>query len=72
MVSYTGDVAPGGEPDVRETGGLTITKLAVDPDMSNNCYLLRCRATGDQVLVDAAADPTGSSSWSATEGSSPS
>jgi glyoxylase-like metal-dependent hydrolase (beta-lactamase superfamily II) len=23
----------------------------------NNSYLLRCRATGDQVLVDAAADP---------------
>ena len=57
MVSYTGEVAPGGEPGVREAGGLTITKLAVDPDMSNNCYLLRCRATGDQVLVDAAAEP---------------
>ena len=57
MVSYTGDVAPGGEPDVREAGGLTITKLAVDPKMSNNCYLLRCRATGDQVLVDAADEP---------------
>jgi len=56
-VSYTGDVAPGGEPDVREAGGLTITKLAVDPEMSNNCYLLLCRATGDQVLVDAAAEP---------------
>jgi glyoxylase-like metal-dependent hydrolase (beta-lactamase superfamily II) len=53
---YTGQVSPGGEPDTREAGGLTITKLAVDPDMSNNCYLLRCTATGDQVLVDAAAD----------------
>ena len=57
MVSYTGEVAPGGDVDTREAGGLTITKLAVDPDMSNNCYLLRCRSTGDQVLVDAAAEP---------------
>ena len=57
MVSYTGEVTPGGRPDVRETAGLTITKVAVDPEMSNNCYLLRCRTTGDQVLVDAAAEP---------------
>ena len=57
MSDYTGQVSPGGEPDTREAGGLTITKLAVDPEMSNNCYLLRCAATGDQVLVDAAADP---------------
>lgn len=56
-MSYTGEVTPGGEPDVREAGGLRITKLAVDPDMSNNCYLLRCLATGAQVLVDAAAEP---------------
>ena len=47
-------------PAVHRTSGssrqLTITKLAVDPQMSNNCYLLRCRATGDQVLIDAADD----------------
>ena len=24
--------------------------------MANNCYLLRCRATDEQLLVDAAAD----------------
>ena len=24
--------------------------------MSNNCYVLRCRATDEQLLVDAAAD----------------
>ncbi|WP_344048900.1 MBL fold metallo-hydrolase [Nocardioides panacihumi] len=36
---------------------LTIHKVAVDPKMSNNCYLLRCRHTGAQVLVDAAAEP---------------
>ncbi|GAA2151209.1 MBL fold metallo-hydrolase [Nocardioides koreensis] len=57
MVTYTGDVEPGGSPDVRELGALTITKLAVDQQMSNNCYLLRCHATGEQVLVDAAAEP---------------
>lgn len=56
MVSYTGEVSPGGAPDVRRAGDLTITKVAVDPEMSNNCYLLRCESTGDQVLVDAAAE----------------
>lgn len=57
MVTYTGEVEPGGSPDVRELDALTITKVAVDPEMSNNCYLLTCRHTGDQVLVDAAAEP---------------
>ena len=52
--TYTGEVEPGGRPDVRELAHLTITKLAVDPQMSNNCYLLTCRATGESVLVDAA------------------
>ena len=32
-----------------------ISKLAVGP-MDNNAYLLRCRATGRQLLIDAAAD----------------
>jgi glyoxylase-like metal-dependent hydrolase (beta-lactamase superfamily II) len=52
--SYTGEVTPGGDPDRRTAGKLEIAKLAVDPQMSNNCYLLRCSETGDQVLVDAA------------------
>jgi glyoxylase-like metal-dependent hydrolase (beta-lactamase superfamily II) len=56
-VSYTGSVTPGAEPDVRSLSTLTITKVAVDPEMSNNCYLLRCNDTGEQVLVDAAAAP---------------
>lgn len=51
---YTGDVTVGGGADVRELGDLTITKVAVDEKMSNNCYLLRCKHTGDQVLIDAA------------------
>ncbi|MBG6095964.1 MBL fold metallo-hydrolase [Nocardioides luteus] len=55
--TYTGAVKPGGPADVRELGGLTLTKVAVDAQMSNNCYLLRCRSTGEQLLVDAAAEP---------------
>ena len=54
MVTYTGEAKPGGSPQVRELTALTITKLAVDPKMSNNCYLLTCRTTGSQVLIDAA------------------
>ncbi len=57
MVSYHGAVSPGGPHDVRDLTHLTVTKVAVDPEMSNNCYLLRCRHTGDQVLIDAAASP---------------
>ncbi len=54
---YTGAVKAGGPPDERTLPQLTITKVAVDEQMSNNAYLLRCNATGDQVLVDAAAEP---------------
>ena len=56
-MSYTGDVTPGGPADTRTAGDLVITKVAVDAEMSNNCYLLRCTSTGDQVLIDAAAEP---------------
>lgn len=54
---YTGTVSPGGEPDTRELAALTIRKLAVDPQMHNNCYLLTCRSTGESLLVDAADEP---------------
>jgi glyoxylase-like metal-dependent hydrolase (beta-lactamase superfamily II) len=50
---YTGNVTQGGDPDVRELENLTITKVSVGP-MDNNAYLLRCNASGEQVLVDAA------------------
>jgi len=53
--SYSGEVTPGGPPDTRELGALGITKVAVDEKMSNNCYLLTCRDTGEAVLIDAAA-----------------
>jgi glyoxylase-like metal-dependent hydrolase (beta-lactamase superfamily II) len=56
-MEYTGEVKPGSGPDVRELAHLAITKVAVDEQMSNNCYLLRCRDTGAQVLIDAAAEP---------------
>lgn len=55
-MSYTGSVIPGGDPHVRELAHLIVSKVAVDEQTSNNCYLLRCRSTGDQVLVDAADD----------------
>ncbi|MBS2937762.1 MBL fold metallo-hydrolase [Nocardioides sp. J2M5] len=55
--TYTGEVSPGGAPDVRALGPFTITKVAVDPKMSNNCYLLHCEVTDELVLVDAAAEP---------------
>ncbi|MEY9964624.1 glyoxylase-like metal-dependent hydrolase (beta-lactamase superfamily II) [Streptacidiphilus sp. MAP12-16] len=54
-MSYHGAVKVGGTPDVRELPHLVITKVAVGP-MDNNAYLLRCRATDVQVLIDAAAD----------------
>jgi glyoxylase-like metal-dependent hydrolase (beta-lactamase superfamily II) len=54
-VTYTGKVHPGGRPDVRELPQLVITKLSVS-EMDNNVYLLRCRQTDDQLLIDAADD----------------
>lgn len=56
MATYTGEVTPGGTPDIRELSRLIVTKMAVDEQMSNNCYVLRCRATDEQVLIDAADD----------------
>jgi glyoxylase-like metal-dependent hydrolase (beta-lactamase superfamily II) len=53
---YTGDVEVGGPPDVRELPGLTISKVAVS-EMANNAYLLRDTASGEALLVDAAAEP---------------
>src|SRR5690625_1119357 len=50
---YTGHVTVGGPPQERQAGDMRITKVAVGP-MDNNCYLLRCLSTGEQVLIDAA------------------
>ncbi|MFC1406894.1 MULTISPECIES: MBL fold metallo-hydrolase [Streptacidiphilus] len=54
-MSYHGAVKVGGTPAVRELPQLMITKVAVGPT-NNNAYLLRCRATDQQLLIDAAAD----------------
>ena len=53
---YTGRVRPGGPPDVRELAELVVTKLSVG-EMDNNAYLLRCRRTDEQLLIDAANEP---------------
>ncbi|WP_116113896.1 MBL fold metallo-hydrolase [Austwickia chelonae] len=53
---YTGEVVPGGPSDLRELPGLQIRKCSVG-DLDNNCYLLTCTGTGEQLLVDAADDP---------------
>ena len=41
---------------MHELTDLMISKVAVGP-MNNNAYLLRCRATGEQLLIDAANEP---------------
>lgn len=53
-MTYTGVVTPGGAAEVRTLSRLAVTKCAVDPEMSNNAYVLTCRATGSRILVDAA------------------
>ncbi len=53
---YTGDVHVGGPVAVRTLPGAELTKIAVGP-MDNNAYLLRCTATGDVLLIDAADEP---------------
>ncbi len=55
-MSYHGKVTQDGPPDVRELAELIITKMVVG-DFGNNTYLLRCRRTDEQVLIDAAAEP---------------
>jgi glyoxylase-like metal-dependent hydrolase (beta-lactamase superfamily II) len=49
---YTGRVVPGGPADVRELPHLVITKFSVGAH-DNNAFLLRCRETGEQLLIDA-------------------
>jgi glyoxylase-like metal-dependent hydrolase (beta-lactamase superfamily II) len=53
---YTGEVTVGGPAQVRELPNLILSKIAVGP-YDNNCYLLRCRRTGAQLLIDAADAP---------------
>ena len=53
---YTGNVTVGGPADTHELAELIISKVAVGP-LENNAYLLRCRRTGEQLLIDAADEP---------------
>ncbi|CAM5651845.1 hydrolase [Streptomyces spiroverticillatus] len=55
-MTYSGAVKVGGPADVHELKDLMISKVAVG-SMNNNAYLLRCRDTGEQLLIDAAAEP---------------
>lgn len=53
---YSGTVRPGGASAVRVLDEVEIRKASVG-HMDNNAYLLTCRRSGEQLLVDAAADP---------------
>ncbi|MGH3900329.1 MAG: MBL fold metallo-hydrolase [Pseudonocardiaceae bacterium] len=55
-MTYSGVVQVGGPADVQELTDLMVSKVAVGP-MNNNAYLLRCRVTDEQLLIDAAAEP---------------
>ncbi len=55
MSRYAGHVTSGGPSEVRELRDLVVRKCSVG-EYDNNAYLLTCRATGEQLLVDAAAD----------------
>jgi glyoxylase-like metal-dependent hydrolase (beta-lactamase superfamily II) len=56
-VGYTGEVVAGGEADVRRLPDVVVRKASVSPQ-DNNSYLLTCRTTGRQLLIDAADDAT--------------
>lgn len=55
-MSYTGDVRVGGPTAVRGLDDAVLRKVAVGPG-ANNAYLVTCRRSGAQLLVDAAAEP---------------
>ena len=54
-MGYTGEVTPGGAEDLCELPDVMVRKVSVSAT-DNNCYLLTCRATGEQLLIDAADD----------------
>jgi glyoxylase-like metal-dependent hydrolase (beta-lactamase superfamily II) len=54
-MTYTGEVSPGGPSDVRELPDVTIRKASVSAQ-DNNSYLITCRSSGQQLLIDAADD----------------
>ena len=54
-MSYDGQVSPGDAAATRDTGNARISKISVS-DMHNNVYLVTDPATGEALLIDAAAD----------------
>ncbi|MDL9938195.1 MBL fold metallo-hydrolase [Gordonia sp. ABSL1-1] len=52
---YTGDLSESSTPQRRTLDAATIVKLSVGP-MDNNVYVVTSRATGDQLVIDAAND----------------
>lgn len=54
--TYTGHVDVGTTSGIRHLGPLEVTKASVGP-LDNNAYLLRCTATNDGLLIDAADEP---------------
>jgi glyoxylase-like metal-dependent hydrolase (beta-lactamase superfamily II) len=56
MSTYQGKVVPRGPAAVRELTHVIVSKVSVGP-MDNNAYVLRCRETGEELLVDAADEP---------------
>lgn len=57
MTTYDGQVQPGQPAQHTGSSRIEIGKLAVDRTMSNNCYLLVDRSTGERLLIDPAAEP---------------
>ena len=55
-MTYTGHIDAGTTSEVIDTSALEITKASVGP-MDNNSYLLRCKKTGNGLLIDAANEP---------------
>ncbi|MFV0462382.1 MAG: MBL fold metallo-hydrolase [Nostocoides sp.] len=53
MATYEPNIAAGDPPSVRELADLRIAKVSVS-SMDNNAYVLTDRATGNQLLIDAA------------------
>ncbi|MFV0534698.1 MAG: MBL fold metallo-hydrolase [Cumulibacter sp.] len=55
-MTYNGHIDSGTTSEPISTSALEITKASVGP-MDNNAYLLRCTATGNGLLIDAANEP---------------
>ncbi|ASR02844.1 MBL fold metallo-hydrolase [Gordonia rubripertincta] len=53
--SYTGDLSESKTPQRRTLDSATIVKLSVG-SMDNNVYVVTSKATGDQLIIDAAND----------------